>query len=352
MRVAAAVPSAEETQAIFGLPLYDQGVQPVWLEIENDGLTRMRYAPTGTDPEYFSPLEVSYKNRKGFSATARSEMDARFHKLALKRYLEPGETVSGFVFTHIDPGTKGFNVDLFGSGVSLSFTFFIRIPGFRPDHSEVFFETLYSANEKQKINEVDFDSALSSFPSYTSNSSGTSKGSPANAVLVAEGKSLLYALIRAGWQEGVVDDAPGRFEADYFYFGRRQDAVFRSTGKNKSDGFYELRLWLSPLLLDGTKVWFGQVRQFISHPWVDPRPDPDVDDAGSFLVQNLWYSEALLQYGVASVNEAPAKLEMQNDFLGAEYFTNGQRWVLWVTDEPVSMRDIEFWNGAQMNGSR
>ncbi|HIL98159.1 MAG: hypothetical protein ABGY96_22900 [bacterium] len=324
----------------------------MWLEIENNGLTRLRYAPTGTDREYFSPLEVSYKHRKGFSATARREMDVRFHTLALKRYLDPGETVSGFVFTHVEPGTKGFNVDLFGSGVSFSFTFFIRIPGFRPDHAEVDFESLYTADEVQHISEVDFYSTLLSFPSHTSDSSGTSTGSPANVFFVVDGKSLLYALIRAGWQEGVVDNATGQFEDDYFYFNRRQDTVFRYAGRNKSDGFYELRLWLSPLLVDGTTVWFGQLRQFISHPWVGPRPDPDVGDAQSFLVQNLWYSEALLQYGTVTENDVVVKGETQKDFLGAEYFTNGQRLVLWVTDDPVSMRDMVFWNGEPTNGSR
>ena len=42
VRVSVAVPSPEETKAIFGLPLYDRGVQPVWLEVENGGTTDLR----------------------------------------------------------------------------------------------------------------------------------------------------------------------------------------------------------------------------------------------------------------------------------------------------------------------
>ena len=36
IRVTAAVPSAQESQELFGKPLYKRGVQPVWLNIENN----------------------------------------------------------------------------------------------------------------------------------------------------------------------------------------------------------------------------------------------------------------------------------------------------------------------------
>jgi hypothetical protein len=34
--VTAAVPSAEESEQIFGFPLANKNIQPVWLEIENN----------------------------------------------------------------------------------------------------------------------------------------------------------------------------------------------------------------------------------------------------------------------------------------------------------------------------
>ena len=36
VRVTAAVPSAKETKQLFGAPLYQRNVQPVWLEIEKE----------------------------------------------------------------------------------------------------------------------------------------------------------------------------------------------------------------------------------------------------------------------------------------------------------------------------
>ena len=93
--VSASVLGREETEKIFGLSLYDQGIQPVWLEVENKSTEQVRYAPVGTDRFYFSPLEVAYTNRGGFSDEAREEMDRRFDRLAMPRYIDAGETRSG-----------------------------------------------------------------------------------------------------------------------------------------------------------------------------------------------------------------------------------------------------------------
>ena len=68
--VSTSVPGREETARIFGIDLYAQGIQPVWLQIENTGNGLARYAPVSTDPEYFAPLEVAYTNRSGFSKQA------------------------------------------------------------------------------------------------------------------------------------------------------------------------------------------------------------------------------------------------------------------------------------------
>jgi hypothetical protein len=116
----------------------------VWLSIRNERQYRIRYALTGTDPQYFSPLEVAHMHRKAYSKQARSEIERRLYEMGMPRRIEPGETVSGFVFTHAVPGTKGLLVDIFSSeDEDHSFAFFLDVPGFIPDHAEVEFETLY-----------------------------------------------------------------------------------------------------------------------------------------------------------------------------------------------------------------
>lgn len=53
--VTAAVPGRQQAAAIFGFPIYDSGIQPVWLSIRNESKYRIRYAHTGTGRR--NPLE-------------------------------------------------------------------------------------------------------------------------------------------------------------------------------------------------------------------------------------------------------------------------------------------------------
>jgi hypothetical protein len=59
IRVTAAVPDASETEALIGLDLYKQGIQPVWLKVENNGTGWARIATWSVDRDYFSPIEVA-----------------------------------------------------------------------------------------------------------------------------------------------------------------------------------------------------------------------------------------------------------------------------------------------------
>ena len=45
VRVTVAVPSAEESEQIFGFPLAGKNIQPVWLEVENNSDTRVFSLP-------------------------------------------------------------------------------------------------------------------------------------------------------------------------------------------------------------------------------------------------------------------------------------------------------------------
>ena len=141
--VRASVPGREDTEALFGVDLYAQGIQPVWLEITNGLEGNARYAPVSTDGNYFSPLEVAWKFRGGYSDDAEFELQKRLYLAAMPRYIPPGETRSGFVYTHLDNGAKGFNVDVHSLGSAHLFTFLLRVPGFTPDYANIDFEAMY-----------------------------------------------------------------------------------------------------------------------------------------------------------------------------------------------------------------
>jgi hypothetical protein len=340
--VRAAVLSPAEAKQMYGVDLYAGGVQPVWIEVLNAGDEALRFAPVGTDREYFAPLEVAYVNRGGLSEEARVAMNRRFYTSSIRRHIDAGTSTSGIVLTHAEPGTKGFNVDLFGSEVSFSFPFFLTAPGFTPDHDSVDFESLYEPTDARDVREDAMPALIDEIVCCIADAAGvTGDALPMNFALIGRGNDVLASLLRARWRETELSDPRNALSGEHYYRGRTQDATMRYEGRNNSDGYYELRLWLSPSTLDGTPIWIGHVRHFISHRWQEDRPDSDIDIAQSFLLQNLWYSSALKKYGRIMTGRTVALDERRTDFNSHEYFTDGIKLVLWISGEPISMADVE-----------
>ena len=338
VRVSASVPGREETAAIFGIPLYDQGIQPIWLEIENKGPEQIRYALVSTDSEYFSPLEVAYKNRSGFSDEGRGKMEQRLYELAMPRYIGSGETRSGFIFTHADYGAKGFNVDLFGPSDSFQFTFILRVPGFEPDYANIDFDTIYSPEELSVADDEQLHEAIGSLPCCSTDAKGDDHQAAINIILIGAGPDLLRALLRSHWIETSAAEAADREPS--FLFGRQQDAIFRRVN-SIDDSSYELRLWLAPIVSGDDRVWAGQVQHFFKFGPSGSRVDSDADHARNFAMQSFIYGQAIQKLGwVAGTEVVPANSFWDN-LIRAPYFTDGYRNVLWLSSEPISATDAK-----------
>jgi len=334
VRVAAAVSGREETAAIFGVQLYDKGIQPVWLEVQNNGPEQIRYAPVSTDRFYFSPLEAAYMNRRSFSAKGRAEMNRHFDELAMPRYIDPGETRSGFVLTHADHGAKGFNVDLFGPDESYSFTFLLRVPGFVPDYAAVDFDSIYPADQIAAHYGDDLRQAIKGLPCCSTDENGAKSGDPINVVFIGNGEELMYAMLRGNWIETSAVEA-ARIEQQYL-FGRQQDAIFRYQ-KTLDDSFYELRAWLAPFMAGKERVWVCQVRHFFRSALAVTRFDPDVDNARNFTLQNHLYAQALEKFAWLLGREVFPVESFWTNLLRPAYFSDGYRVVLWSSAEPYSI---------------
>ena len=340
--ISASVPGEDEARAIFGIPIYDRGIQPVWLNIENNSEQRVRFAPTGVDPDYFSPLEVAYMHRKGFTKDARRQMNERFYRSAMPRHIPAGESRSGYVFTHASTGTKAFNVDIFSGGEDESFAFFITVPGFVPDHQSVDFDKLYDRSEIHDYDFAGLRTGLENLPWFSTDRSGEQQGLPLGIVIVAQGIDVLKALLRAGWHESPrIHDEDQLAKANYL-FGRVPDAVFRYQGIGARER-NELNLWLAPMLIEGKEVWLAQIIHFIGQRTqleqavFGARVDPDVDDGRNYLVQNVWYAQSLDQFGWMAGSGAVSIESARFDFNSLEYFTDGYRAVIWLSGEPISL---------------
>ena len=354
VEVSAAVPGPDETRALFDLPLYEDGIQPVWLEVRNGTDSQIRYALVGTDPEYFSPEEVAYVHQGGFAKAAKKKMNRYFYDMAMPRRSPAGETRSGFIFTHAHPGTKAFNVDLFGPSPDndLSFTFFIDVPGFAPDHSDVYFQKLYSAEQMRELARDELRSEVAGMGCQTCDASGQARGTPINSVVIGEAEDVLQALIRANWVETPRTAAELAADADYF-LDRPADVVF-TKNRSASGGRNELRFWLSPMRSEGTPIWLAQVTRYIGQGKGQSQLDPDLDDAAAFFLQDIWYGQGLARHGWVQGQGSVMYESPKQTSTGATYFTSGYLVVMWLSGPSVSMLDAEAldWGIGPMQGRR
>jgi hypothetical protein len=346
VRVSAAVPTAEEVIAFTGLDLYDQDIQPVWLEIKNDEPHPVRVALFSIDDEYYSPMEVAWYYRKGYSREGKAAMERWLYENGLPRGVPAGETRSGLVFTHLVEGTKGFNVDIYASNESFNFTFFVPMPGFRPDYMDVRFADLYEPDDLLVVDIAGLRDLLSDYGCCSTDAAGSGLGDPLNVAIVATPIALRRALLRSQWQETQSGSDEGTLARQHYFDGRIPDGTFHKARPDGSER-KELRIWLSPIRLGEIPVWLAQASYDISaknrsRSFKNYQIDPDVDDARIFLLQSFWYGQSLERFGLSGGVPAATIDAPKQNFVGSSWFTDGKRIVMFVAEEPVAMDETEI----------
>lgn len=359
LQITAALPSAYDTEALTGLDLYQQGIQPIWLEIKNTGTAATRAAIWSIDRNYYSPIEVAYKNRKKFSEQGYADMQRWFHKNGLERHVPAGETRSGLVFTHLTPGSKGFNLDLFGADEASSFTFFLPLPGFTADHSQVDFDTHYAPEQIRHLDKSELKRVLETELSCcATDATGKLNGGPFNVVLVGTPLAVRRSLLRGGWLETSANDENLVRARQDNYEGREPSAIFYM---DRTDGNERLQvnLWLAPWKLENDSVWLGQlfyrsqdtglvsamrkngsqISSKLLSRFVGESISADIDSAQRFMMQNFWYNHSLREVGILSGVGESSLEKPATTHDGLAYFSRGQRTVMFLSEKPVALHD-------------
>ena len=370
VKVSAAVPSAKESQEIFGKPLYKKGIQPVWLEITNNREGIINFLPVGLDPQYFTPLEVANTDLKDKDkADPASMVDEFFLNQGIGALeVKPGQTRSGFIFSKLDEGTKAFNVDIIGSadgsGIAdfETFTFFIPVPGLNIDHYNVDWKNLYSDDEWVDLDKDQLIEIVEKVTCCVTDKKGEGSGDPLNLVVIGYPADIYTAFIRAGWDEtetvtkastmktigSFLSGGEYRYSpvSGLYVFGRPQDVAFQKARENIHERNH-LRLWMSRAKFEGVPVFMGQISRdigvrFTSKTITTHKIDPNVDETREGLLENLAYSQSLEKFAyVGGVGEVTME-QPKGNLTGDPWFTDGYRIVLWVTSDPVSIDDVDF----------
>ena len=134
IKVSASTLSADESRNVYGFPLAKKGIQPVWIQVDNNEDQAYWLMSTGLDPNFFPASEAAEAFVSTHKDETRDVLVPRFEALAFRGPIPPGKTVSGFILTNLDEGVKLVHVDLVAERRHKSFSFFTRIPGFRADY--------------------------------------------------------------------------------------------------------------------------------------------------------------------------------------------------------------------------
>ena len=362
VRVTTAVPSADETYEIFGARLYRRNIQPVWVQVENLGDERLWFMPSSIDAAYFTAIETSYRLQRRIPLlNLDPEINREVYRRSMGIGVDPGTTRSGYVFTRVDQGTKSFNVDVMGASEQFMMTFFVPVPGLRLDHYDVDWENLYPPEDVREVSLEELHAELSTMPCCVTDKKDKDLGDPLNIALIGEPQDIYYALMRAGWDETETIYSGSLWKAmksalsggEYRYspvsalyvFGRAQDAAFQKARSSIHERNH-LRLWMTSLRYQGKPVWIGQISRdigvrFTKRTITTHKIDPDVDETREYLLEDLAYAQSLRGFGyVPGVGEAPFD-EPRGNLTGDPYFTDGLRIVLFISEEPSDIGEIE-----------
>ncbi len=371
VRVTVAVPSAEESEQIFGFPLARNNMQPVWLEVENNSDTTFFLYHIAMDPDIYSSGEVAWKFQSSlYSKGAQQNIYNLFRDNEIDWFFKPGSTSSGFVYTNLKMGTKAVLVRLFAEKNVREFAFFVEVPGLKADHHELDPYTLYSEKDFIDLDDDGLRQALEDLPCCMTNKDGSGKSDPLNIVVIGPEEEIWAAFINRGWDEAeiiygaslgrtIASSLFGRryryspMSALYFY-GRPQDVGLQKA-RQTVDERNHLRLWLSPMRYEGMPVYVGQISRDIGVKLTTKSPtltthevDPDVDEARDYLMQDLLESQKVAKFGFV---EGVGKAEMKNpryNLTDSPYWTDGWRVVFVFSEEVIALDEVEVFDWKRL----
>jgi hypothetical protein len=362
VKVSLAALTPQESKDALGIDLADAGIQPVWVKVENAERVRYYIPPIVMDDRYFSPLEAAWKGHGFLSEDTNRQIDRHFLERRLPAFVDPGQSVSGFVFTHLDRGVKYVSVELVAMGAEQlrRFEFLAEVPGMDEHYKHVDFDKLYAPGEMRDLDPARLRAWLEEQPCCTLGGDQRTLADPLNIVLIGKRPWVFQALVRRGWNVTETLDAESTwltiesslFGTRYRYspvstlhaFGRRQDIALQKA-RSSINQRNHMRLWLAPVTVQGIPVWMGQISRDIgvrltSKTITTHKIDPDVDETRWYLLQDLFFSQGLDRFGaVGGVGAAPTGSPRHN-YTGDPYYTDGHRMVLWMTDQPVTYHRI------------
>lgn len=362
--VRTSVLSDDESQRYFGAALADQGIQAIWLSVENGSEVPLYYLPVTTDPNYFSPPEAAQLLHAWWSGEANAAIDTVLARDAMPDIIPPHQTAAGFVLTHREGGLKFLNADFVEPSQQFDFRFVLPLSGRSYAVQKVDFSSLYPPGAIEAVDLAGLRTRLEMLPCCTADKAGKSLGDPLNLVVVGRGADAIFPFITRGWRLDEPFDLHSTyrtvraflFGTEYltapvsplYVFSRTQDVSFQKA-RDKISLRNHLRLWLAPFTIDGQYVWVGQISRDIgikltTQSWylTTHRISPEVDQDRYYLLQDLVMTGEVSRFGYVRGVGASTAADPRTNLMGDPYMTDGLRLVVFLGAQRRPFNQIEF----------
>jgi len=361
--VTADILTREETKEFFGVDFVGKGIQPIWIKIENTGKDSYWFVPHRLDPEYYPAMEAANIGYGSRSTPSHKRIYQHFYDVRMPRYIPPGETRKGFVFTKFEQGLKHLVIKVIGKATK-RFMFALEIPGPEMDYQKVHFERLYKDKESIELDLSGLRRELGRLPCCTSDPKGTGLADPLNLAIVGDRTQVMAELLGRGWDltETIRLGSAYKMMLSYVFgvryrtapvsplylLGRQQDFAMQKTRSN-IDRRNHLRLWLSPMTVEGRPVWVGQISRDIGIKFTTKSPylvtheiSANIDEARHYIVEDLVGSNAVEKIGYVKVSEPASQSTPRQNLTGDDYFTDGLMAVIFLADRYIPFNEITF----------
>ena len=362
--VRAALLTDDESEQYFGASLADQGIQVVWLSVDNASDLRLRFLPIITDRDYFSAPEVERLLRVWWRGSANASIASVVAQSPVPDVIAQNRTAAGFVFTHREGGLKLLEVGFETDRQMLRFRFVLPVGDSSYAIEKVDFGSIYPPGTVQAVDLAALREKLAQLHCCVTDKAGTTNGDPLNIVVVGRGIDALFAFIERGWRLDEPFDLHSTYRtiraflfgreylhapvSPLFVFGRQQDVALQKARDNISQRNH-LRLWLAPFTIDGLQVWVGQISRDIgikltTQSWYLTTHviSPDVDQDRFYLMQDLFLSGAVSRFGFVRGVEVSSMPDPRANLTGEPYLTDGLRLVLFLNEPRRSFDQIDF----------
>ena len=363
IRVRASALGARESQRSFGENLAAYNIQPLWLSIENETEEPFFYLPIATDPQYYSPYEVSYRFRGVFSFAANHARDAFFLQRQISNILPPHSRTTGFVYGVLDAGVKYAHIAVASSNRLETFDLALPIPGTAFVGTGIRADEIYASQKTEDLNIDTLRAILAKYPCCTTNSGGSREGDPLNIVVIESQSDPIIPFIARGWHLTQKLDVASMIEtvrafifrdeyltspvSPLYVFGRREDVALQKARSTISERIHA-RLWLTPYTVESRRIWIGQVSRDIGVRLTDQtwnltthKIGPDVDFDRGYLLQDLLMSGLVERYGFVEGAPAAPSSAPRTNLTGDPYYTDGLRVVVFLSKQKNPVNEIE-----------